>query len=300
VREVPLAKSEFEIGFGMTPFRMDDKKQNESQREFDKYYKQLENKWKDEGRSTTGEDFRREVNSLKDKYLYDIQGLKVSKMYGPEMRSRTNLASAAKKESGSQWLFSTFSAKPSFGLSENTARLRFHPDMNKENFNDERIEYELYGLFSLGLELALAKRIFIRRLALVPELGFGFNGVWFLGGLQELDKYGEKTEKRTYDITIRKGGTVGLISKMGVEIALAPNFYLGGSIGYNAFTKGGNEWKTEWRDHSENENNKEKYKDGPKVNSGDDLKTSGMTWWTYVSFTPRDRARNPKGEFVIE
>jgi hypothetical protein len=312
VREMPHFPFDVKIGFGMNPFRMYDKKQNEHRLAFNREYLRLKEEFDDKDDKDVEEYgvFRRAVNKLKDEYLYDIQGLRVLKMYGPEIKFRQNLARSARSESGSQWWLNT-GARFLFGKSssDTAAYLRYHPDMNKSTWGqtynsytgkgDEWIEYEISGLGSIGAEISLNKKIFIRRLALAPELGFGFNWIW-PSGMQEIDRYGEKVDEPTYDLSISQI-SLGLVSNMGVEFAFAPNFHIGGTVGYNVFTPGSNKWKTRWRRYSEDENNKEEYKNGPDVDSGDDLKTSGMTWSAYVSFTiPHNSAANRKREFVSE
>ena len=297
VREIAHFPFDVYAGFTKTPFGIDNKKQNES--------------WKNYEKALDSIDGYADTNLLKDEYLlYDIHGLKISNMYGAELKFRQNISRLLRKESGSQnWV--NIGAK--LLTSQAHGILRYHPRMNAKdwgiNDDDEKIEYEIDGSFGFEGDISFTKKIFIRRLALAPELGFGLMGMGLM--LYELDEDGYRNDAPIYEVSVSQF-SLGLAGNMGVEIALTPFLNLGGSIGYNMFTGGSDRWKTSWRNYkgaadstsnfeeeSEIKPTEDEYKAGPKVKSGDKLKTSGMAFSAYVSFTvPHNSRKNRRKDFV--
>ncbi|MCL1946179.1 MAG: hypothetical protein FWF51_03370 [Chitinivibrionia bacterium] len=314
VREMPHFPFDVYMGFSKSPFSIDNKKQNESQRVFDEHYNELKNDYIkiNKKEDTLDLEFENKKNELKDKYLYDIQGLKFSNMYGPELNFRQNISRSAKGESGSQW-WVNIGAKFLFGDAGGT--LRYNPYMRKDDWgfypDDKKIEYEIDGAFAFEGDISFTKKIYIRRLAIAPELGFGIMGIGL--SLQELDEYGHKKDSQIlYDVKVSQY-SLGLTTNLGVEIAITPFFNLGGSFGYNLFTRGSDSWKTSWRNKGntvdttfDNEGNvfeikssEEKYQDGPSVKSGDKLQTNGIIYTAYVSFTiPHNSNSNRRKDFA--
>jgi len=306
VREIPHLPFDVFAGFSKTPLGIDDKKQKERQKLFDKAYDELVKYYEIIGKNIT----KRDKDELKDRYLYDIQGLKFSEMYGPELRFRHNISRFMRNESGSQWWFN-LCAKLLIG--ETGGILRYHPQMEEDywGYSPQKIEYEIDGALGFEGDLSFAKKIFIRRLAFAPELGFGLKGASLL--LRELNEYGKIETSPEYDVRVSQF-SFGFLGNIGVEIALTPFFNLGGSVAYHLFTRGGDKWSSSWRVHKEldssgygesteeeNNNDNDKYKEGPYVYSGDRLKTNGTTWSAYVSFTiPHNSRKNRNRDFANE
>ena len=140
-------------------------------------------------------------------------------------------------------------------------------------------EVNLSGTESYGGELSIAKKWYIRRFVIAPEVGFGVKRVLL------------KTEEIRGTWTLGQGAwltqfaysqwSVGAIANLGLEIAITPLVNIGGFAGLSAFT-GGNQWSLTWL-------NKDRewvdYTDFSDRNSGDfRLKNTGVTSGVYASW----------------
>ena len=255
VKEIPQLPFDLSVGFTTSPVSVDDK----GQRKFDEA---IENLDKD------ADNYESMLTYYKTLYLKDIRHLKLSNIYGVKIKPSVNLFSRA---GVSQWWLNLYGE---FFAGAASGNICYSPDSYGKEL------YDIDAAFGFEAGLSLTKKIFIRRLVLAPELGLGVKSVMLDPNYNSSDSY-EFYVSQT---------SIGLLGNMGVEFAITPTLHLGVSGGYRLFAGNGT-WSSRWRYKSSNyaseseSSEKNKYRDGPSVSSGDWLNPSGAAWSLYVSFT---------------
>jgi hypothetical protein len=190
------------------------------------------------------------------KYLGDVRHLYLSNAYGPKFKLGFNLLNNA---GGSQWWFNVGGE---FLFAKASGKLY------RENY----YEYEITNAMAFGWEASLTKKIYIRRFAFAPEIGFGMKDIMLMTKK-------ENDYPTNYKDVYASQWSLGVSAILGVEVALAPLFNLGGSAGYQLYGGSRNSWKLRYYSQADSS-----YKDGETLKSGDKLKSSGFLWSAYVSF----------------
>ncbi|MDR0304452.1 MAG: hypothetical protein LBH98_06775 [Chitinispirillales bacterium] len=252
IKEIPQLPLDITVGFTQIPFDVD----NKGQREYDAKIEEIKN--------SENNKMPQDTIGYGERYIGGIRHLKLSNMYGPKLKMSVNLFTSA---GGSQWWFN---AGGEFLFGKASGEFYYNPYSS----NSGRTWYDIDALaLGFGAEFSLAKKIFIRRFVLAPEIGFGIKDVML---------HNKDDKEILYDIYISQF-SLGLLGNMGVEFAITPTVHLGASAGYHLFTKS-DTWNSRWRYNKKQISDTTSYRDGPNVKSGDLLKTSGMTWSAYVSF----------------
>jgi len=177
----------------------------------------------------------------------------LSNMYGLKLKTNMNLF---RRAGGSQWWLGV-GGELLFGHAEG-------------EFGDS--SYEIDYPMAVGIDISFMKKIFVRRFVLAPEIGLGFKNIMIFGDENSLSNFSSYKRGRISQWQI------GLLGNMGFEFAITPTFHLGGSAGWDAFTRN-NMWK-----FSRKGNRDTSWVDDGFLRSINDLKTSGPTWSVYVSF----------------
>jgi len=279
VRERPQLPIDIYSGFGMSPVNI-----NTREFEADTLFEHLKK----------NNDVRIDINNV----------------YGPHFRVKSNVGRKAGVSQlwlgvGGQFFFGGVNGK--FSGYDGFRDSSWYPHKNY----DTTYTYNDLTFFGFSATGSITKKLFIRRLVLAPEIGVGFKGAFISGEAEkkEYKKYSYKDgEQVVIDTAVYftdsdslhpfkngsiSNGGVGLTSDMNVEFALTPSFHIGGSIGWHAFVSD-NKWKySHSRDRKESEKDM-KYSDlpedvkgikGPNLYSTEKLKTSGIAWSAYLSFT---------------
>jgi hypothetical protein len=183
-----------------------------------------------------------------------FEDLSMSNMYGPRLKVGANMANLFKAtDFGVSQLWLNISGEYLWGSASGSC---------------------IYGDFkyaeSFGGELSLAKKWYIRRFAVAPEIGAGFKKVLLLTD----DVYSWIIQYAVSKFTI------GAFANVGAELALAPLVNIGGFIGVNAYS-GGNSWDLSYYDRGSS--SWKSYWD-PSLNSGDyRLNAVGVSWGAYFT-----------------
>jgi len=241
----------------------------------------------------------------------------IDNTYGPHFRAKSNIGRKAGVSQlwlgvGGQLFFGGVDGKFTGYDGFRDSAWYHHKDY------DTTYTYGNLKLFGFSATGSITKKLFIRRLVLAPEIGVGFKGV-FISGEAEKKEFTKRTyedgEYKYKDTVVDfndkdslhpfkngsiSNGGVGVTSDMNIELALAPSFHIGGSIGWHAFVSD-DKWKySHSRDRMESERDA-KYSDlpkdakgieGPVLHSKDELKTSGVAWSAYLSFTVPHASKN--------
>lgn len=249
VREITHFPFDIWFGFSRIPFSLDKK----GQRAFNEEYGKLEDL-----DNISGEI----IMELKNKYMLDIHNFNLSNMYGPKLKMNFNLL----RNAGLSQLWLGIGGEFLVGTAKGTL------------FYD-KLPYKINSAMGFGFEMSLTKKIYIRRLALAPELAIGAKNIMLF------TDYEESYPENRNDIYI-SNWSFGATGNLGVEFAITPLFNLGGSAGYQFYDGNKDSWNLRYYSEETDSagNTKGTWKDGNSIHTGDLLKTNGLTWSAYISF----------------
>jgi hypothetical protein len=253
IREITNLPFDITLGFVSVPFSLD----KIGQREYENAFNKLSDAQKENYAL---------INDLKKQYMGDIHDLDLSNMYGPKLKFSVNLLSGA---GGSQWWLG-MGGQFLLGSANGTVFYNYLP-------------YEINSSTGFGAELSLAKKIYFRRLAIVPEAAFGIKSIMLFTDYKSDYPNGYK------DIYI-SNFNFGTTGNLGVEIALTPFFNIGGSAGWQFYGKGTKSWnlryyyENEVHDSVTNETSISGSWRNTTIFTGDLFRASGLTWSAFVSF----------------
>jgi len=253
VREIPHFPFDIKLGFSQVPFSLDKKGQNAFNNEVNRIHSI--------NKDTTLT--QNEIDSLKNKYMFDIHDFNLSNMYGPKLRMNFNLLRNAGL---SQWWLGMGGE---FLIGRASGTLYY-----------DKLPYNINSSMGFGFEMSLTKKIYIRRIAIAPEIAVGAKNIMLFTDY-------EKDYPENYNDVYISNWSFGVTGNLGVEFAIAPLFNLGGSVGYQLYNGNNNTWNLRYYGESEADssgNTKGTWKDGNSIYTGDLLKTSGITWSIYMSF----------------
>jgi len=271
IKEIPHFPIDVAAGFGKNPFALD----GTGRRNFALVQDSIDVIKSD---TTYADSLTKMINDLRRESFGDIWDFKLSNMYGPRVKVSINPLT----QSGISQFWTNLGGGIFFGTASGTLEYAF---VNKDDSlsitpprdSDEYNEYELDGVsFGFAAEASVAKKIFIRRLALAPEVGFGVKSISIFSGTKH------EGDIRDTSITMTQF-SVGLMGNMGLEYAIAPILHIGGNVGFQLYSPGSNKWRSSWSYNVSDD--KTESHTGLKVESSDKLLTSGTTWSAYSVFT---------------